>query len=307
VEERKCAGCRRPFSYPAYEKRTYCSADCANSKGRDLDPPDDEFHQFLFDQWCDSGLAVQPYARQLGLTAGGFRRLVNGGLPLRRTLERLEAFYGAALPATPTETERRPAMVMALQPGLPKAGTPEIRARARKAGDTMRGQRRPGAGAKMVATKRARGLLEKDAPRLRALARQPKVRARAALGFYLHLHPTASLDDLRQRAKRVAPGLGLTANGVWAEWVPVLDARGPLDRGGGQANERRHDLLDRLMADWPRSPAGKLKRGFWGCAADQVYKVESAVNPEAPCLSGPQLQEWYRRHTREPGRCGRAA
>ena len=58
-------------------------------------------------------------------------------------------------------------------------------------------------------------------------------------------------------------------------------------------NELRHLVLERLSDQWPRTPSGKLVKGFWPIAADYLARIEG---PQAP--EGPELQVWWFKHRR---------
>lgn len=40
---------------------------------------------------------------------------------------------------------------------------------------------------------------------------------------------------------------------------------------------RRYEIVNRLMDGWPRTPTGKLSKGFWRCALQEVEAVEGSI------------------------------
>jgi hypothetical protein len=309
--ERPCNNCRRPVRYLPSRPRKYCNQVCAKAHRWRLQVSKRPLAQFIYARWGDSDLMLSPYARQIGLSPTCLRNVLRGHNPAQKTLDVLRATFGDALPSVVPDNDRRRAAADRARQFLPAPGSPAHRANARKGGLARNRQpRSPEQYRKMMATQTATGHVERSAVRFRALARTQWRRARTSLGAYLRWHPEASLAELREHATNAAPQFGMSAAGIWAEWQPLLRKYGLLDRGGHPPNEGRHQLIEGLKRDWPRTPTGKVKAGFWPGAARQVTEAERAEaqgqgkDPdEVKGWTSHGLQEWYRRHTQEPGRC----
>jgi hypothetical protein len=295
-----CAHCRTPFNALACEDRVYCSRRCNDAARCPIPPPRSLFHRAVYDRWLASGLPLTQFAARAGLTTTGLSRLLKAETPPNEsTVAKLTQALGAPLPPIVTATALRRAVGIAkIAHARPAPGSPRFVEARRKAGRALAGRPLSAAHRQALAAAMRQSPAHARAhAQLVAAKRTPRGRAVSMLSRYLQDHPSPSRKQLRELAKHAAAKLGMSAAGVWGEWQTVLQKRGLVSKGGPTANETRHQLIDELMNGWPRTAAGRLRKGFWEEAARRVATAEGRE------WSGPELQEWYRRHTREPGRC----
>lgn len=55
---------------------------------------------------------------------------------------------------------------------------------------------------------------------------------------------------------------------------------------------RRYRTIASLMKNWGRTPTGKLRRGFWIHAANEIERVEG--RPLEACYRDEALAQWWR-------------
>src|SRR5262249_47631873 len=158
----------KQFTHRVSEPRVYCGPECRSLSLLTMRPPKDPFNRFVYDRWIESGSSLSRFAEAHGLSDGALRTTLAGKAPLRRTLDRLRAAFGDALPETRTETDRRRERIAAVAHLRPEPGSEAWRLGYEKAAATRRGRKMdPAAVARSRATKRATGVQAAEAGRLR--------------------------------------------------------------------------------------------------------------------------------------------
>jgi hypothetical protein len=141
--------CGARFWYWRSSEQEYCSSSCANLEQRAqiARPAEDTLARFVYDRWRESwreaGPYLAPFARKLGVSTEGLKRLLTGAHPSRLTLAKVVAAFGAHydVPLDTTEIERRRAQI---EPFRVTARPIDAEYRAwRRLVSRLRGNRRP--------------------------------------------------------------------------------------------------------------------------------------------------------------------
>ncbi len=282
----KCPTCRKPFRDSPSRRRVYCSRGCFAVGRRHHISPKGTLGQFLFDKWQASDLTLRAWSLTVGLASDTLKGLMQGHLPKRGTLAQLRKVYGDSLPET--ETAISGSRIQMLFAHQEKGRTPESR---QKAARSMRGRVRTKEHvAKLMAARQANGAVERSVAAMTASSRSTRGRCRSALMGRLNGNPEPSRDQLQEWAKETAKKVELSTGAVLAEWKPYMEKRGLWNPAGRKPDERRHQMIEQLLANAPKAASGRVKRGTWDSIAREVGEAEGRE------WSGPELYEWHREH-----------
>ncbi len=283
-----CERCERQFRDKPSTQRRYCSRKCdiADHRPR-LSPAKTPFARFLNSQWQASRLTLSEWGRSVGLDRHTAKRLIRGGLPRRSTFDHLRSLFGDDLPETPTVTEER---IARLQANAGDLHTPEVKRKAAEARRRQNLRQSPETKAKIKASLQAIGHLERTAAVLTTWNQSTEGKCVSALMGRLNGNPEPSWGQVKEWAEETGKKVGLPTKAVLEIWRPHLEKRDLLSRAGSPRNERRHQIIEEMLAKAGKTDSRKAKRGTWDEIAREVSRVEGKE------ISGPQLYEWYRRH-----------
>src|SRR3954454_15962678 len=299
--QKYCARCDAPLrpGQGATRQGRFCSTRCARIVERRLTRPEAEFNRFIYDRLLMSKTTINEFAKQIGLPRTTLRNILGGMCPTRPNLEKLQAFFGPALPVITSETERRRERANRMRERLPLPGTPKWQESRRRSGVSLRGRRQaPELVQKRMDARRASGGEVRAIELLRTQGQQPKARLLARLGSHLRSVPSPTIELIRQWAERDAGLEGLTSAAVLMLWRLTLQGRGLVPKGGRPRNDARRQLVERLMADFPRKADGDLADGFWPTALDRVREAEGKRAP----ATTESLRLWWADQPGIPGR-----
>jgi hypothetical protein len=108
----------------------------------------------------------------------------------------------------------------------------------------------------------------------------------------LAIIPTPSANEIEDWSERTALATGLTPPLVRRHWLTRLQALGIINPGGRRPDERRHQLIEELLAKQPPGPGGRRRKGIWDEIAQRVADMEAIQIP----FAGHELRSWLRRH-----------
>jgi hypothetical protein len=290
----RCGHCRRVIPRRrGIGYKEFCDDTCWAESQRKKRDPETALGRFVFEAWFESGLSLNAFARDIGITRESLTDLLDDRLPLRRNLDILRARYGDALPASETANDASSVRYTALLYEHGHEGRTEkaIRKRAK----TVRGRAHSEERKKKIRDKLAEtGGFDKFLGDSRKWSKSLEGRANLSLNVYLRHTPEPTRDEVRDWCKEVGARLGRRSDWVRAVWAQRLESRG-LWRPPGPAPkkwERRHAHVDHLTADAARKADGSLADGFWPDAALLVSEQEGIQPP----LSGEGLRRGYYYH-----------
>lgn len=246
--EKICAQCNKSFEFrsrpPESKQRregVYCGRTCQSRAAMNRLVPKTELGRFLFDQLRESRQTKAAYARRIGVSWTCLSWLLNDALPTQKNLERLEAFFGDAMPETATETERRQKMVrepLLIEKAKRLANTPEA---LRKRGLKLRGRKKsPQEIERQLASSRASGGLERALAALAEYRDSEKGKAERALFTRLRATPAPDESTLAGWAIDDGKRLELAALVVRAYWTEYMAKKGLL---AGSTADQQHQQI----------------------------------------------------------------
>lgn len=296
IVESTCSICGKTFSRRVnYGRGVYCGQRCQRIGNSSTLSPKKPLGKFLFERFRASGLSRAQFAKTIGIGPGTLRRQCQDRLPIDKTYAALRLHFGDDLPESESQTDHMRADAQARgRRNIAFLHSPEAR---RKVAESLKGQKHsPERVAKMVATQTASGHLKRLSDAGRKAARSPQGRAERSFWNHLRWTPKPTVAERRRWAEEVGERIGLSPASVlviWAEYEQrhgiATSARGP------KTLEKRHRLVAKLMAEWPRTQAGKPKRGFFPAAAIKLSEAGDHTD-------GDSLRTWYKHHVKE-GRC----
>lgn len=285
--------CRRPIKDRPSHARVYCSVACAAIARQVHLSPKTPLGRFLFSQWRASGETLSAWARSVGIHRETLRELMQDCRPIDRTYTRLHAVYGDALPASPTETERRRQIILANQ------GNPHTPEAVAKSAASRRGKSQaPERVAKREATMRGSSGHERRVEALRLAAQSLSKRILTGLPKRLGtLKGPPTPEILRTWAEATAATAGVSPKEVMAVWRPYLRKRGIFNAGGRPVHTERCRIA---AEEWSIAPPRQSQHGpdaYWHRVAQRVSLAEQASRP----FSRQDMQRWESKHPPHPG------
>jgi transcriptional regulator with XRE-family HTH domain len=302
---RICRRCDRP--YEESEKhgatRRYCSRWCATAAKR----PEGWNHlQGRCSDWMvENRASMTTFAREVGVSRQtlGYWYTHKDSTIWSDVLFRLADFFRIPRDQAireaggKTAEQRRAEHALGTAGNFLKIGPAAQREVARKGGLSHRGGRQsPEWVAKRIGARMASDGYQRNLKRFTGWSRSDAGRAVHVLIGRLQHIPSPSRQQLSQWAGDTGQRLSLPPAAVLAIWKPYCQERGLVGTGGAPLLEDRHRLIVHEMASWPRTPSGRLQRGFWQHAADEVTRAEQ---PERP-WSYLRIKRWWLAHI---GRC----
>lgn len=295
LPERACATCGKALTAKQRGQAIYCSNTCYGKARMTFRAPKLALGGFLFDRWQASRQSLWPYAASIGISGTALTNILSDTLPKPKTLAKLRAVFGDALPDatayrmpdTAREAARRAAQ-SAQHPAHSRAANEKRRA-------ALKGRPKPrDAVERSWATRRANGAADRAVAGLKRWSATPEAGAVKSLISRLRGNPSPDKQARAAWARAVSLKCGLSAARVQILWRPYLQERGLLGTGGQKTLERRHDIIEALMETWPR--VGRSRRfaaGFWDEAARLVNDGVAAGDTD-----GPALNNWWSQHPR---------
>lgn len=286
--ESTCSACGKTWTRRLnYGRGFYCSRECRAVAERATPHPKSKLGRFLLERFRESRQTHAAYAATIGIDRKPLFQLQRDHLPTQRTYDRLRAFFGDDLPASPTETERRSAAALERKAELLRlAQTPEAKA---KRSASLRGKpKTPEHVAKMVKTQTEIGHFDVLAAASRAYATSTKGRAVRSLSRRLASNPAPTSAQLQEWAGEASLNLDLPVEGIRVFWDAWLKKN---KKGVGLGLNTTHLLLCEL-----RSRRPPLKRREMLNHPDVEYHFSDIVSMSTSHIN------WHKNHSIPPCR-----
>lgn len=297
-EGRTCSICGRRVWVELSRAKAwrYCSRRCATVAQTRLRPyPGIPLQQRCMEWMASQRSNFNALARLVGVRPTSLRKwFKDGGTLKRSTLAQLAEVLGISLETAIaeaggiTDTEARAAIGKAAAARNFPHDTESRRPIAQKAGATRRGRPMPRQVIeKGTATRKATGSFDRALGLAIDASRSPRGRIMHALYGHLLHNRTPTTAEQHHWAKATGDRFGVSARQVEAIWRPYLQARGLRRVAGRKPLAARRNMIDDLMAPWPRKGDGDMADGFWPEAARLVSTMEGRQIDYAA------LKRWY--------------
>src|SRR5947209_82956 len=307
--QKTCSDCGRLYVFSWREhwrKRKLCD-ECVSMKRRGQPPRNQTVYVLALERLRLSyGLSRKTLCKLVGLNAATYSALMAtpDRIPLQSTDDKLRDFFGEQLPVPLANgVIRRPKALQNLAKYGHRARTTAAQKRAAKTRRerphrnslehrkrisvtaTERHRLHPELGRRLGTFQGSFAGRALTSLRLRlAWWNHPERRTRSPRPMPATRAQLPRRKEIRSWEHVYARQCEVSQADVERVWEPWLKRVGLWSPAGRRRADARFELITKLMAEWRRTPSGKLGRGFWAKAEQEVARAEGPNSPDAESL-----------------------